>query len=117
MDSYKRKRQAVRKDIEDTLKKPPKKIAAAPIPERMWTMEQEEVAKLAPPGGSVWRARGRGGWMGHFPPFKRVQAMWEDFGVERAPIVLLQKLLHLHLIVEGLDESACPHKGMFAEKA
>ena len=46
--------------------------------------------------------------MGHLPPFKRVSAMWKQWGEEEAPRECLRLLWRLYLLKEGLDVSACP---------
>ena len=117
MNSYKVKRQQVREDAAKASGKKAPAVVRRALPHRVFTLSQSEVARLGPPGSSVWQARQKGGWMGHLPPFKRVSAMWSDFGEERSPIVLLQKLCHLYLIVEGFDEDACPHTGVFPARA
>lgn len=62
---------------------------------------------------TIWRLMGKGGWGGHYAPFKRVSATWADYGEEEAPRVCLQLLWRQYNRVKGLEPTDCPHPGIF----
>lgn len=76
---------------------------------------QEDAKKYLPPRASIWRMPRMRGWACHYPPYPRVSFRFDRWG-ERASVVLCwQHCWRLFLIDEGLDESACPIRGVFDE--
>ena len=91
------------------------KAKAAPLPPTFtFLTTQQEAKALLPPGASVWRARVKGGWMGHLPPDPRISSMFEDFESQGHALKdILQRLWLQYLTFRGHDTTQCPVVGLF----
>ena len=78
-------------------------------------IEHAMAKSLLPPGAYIWRMLTVGGWQCWTPPHPRVSFNFSRWGPRASVIKCLQHCWHLFLVDQGLNDDACPIKGMFDE--
>ena len=74
---------------------------------------QPELAKICPPGGSIWNNWKHANWQGHFPPHPRFGVDWSDGGHTESGYECIRVLWKQYFEKVGVGIESCPVVGLF----
>lgn len=103
---------AKKKEITAAATKRRRKAPGLRLPES--TISQAEARVFVPEGAHIWRNLRDGGWAGHYPPYRRVSALWSIHGERGSMLVVLRALWRQFLQHAGRPESECTVEGLLS---
>lgn len=79
-------------------------------------IEQQDAAKLMPPGGYVWQNRHGECWCSRVPPYRQVSRAWRKHGEAQALRLVMSEAWRQWAAMQGLELSSLPLQGLVFEE-